>query len=286
MLTATPGQTLVVTEDGIPSDAVVGFQVLKAASGMVALGRSTNGVVERPTNSGNYVITFVAPAENDLFLIVIDWSDGVLAPETTMVKELQITSSTVAAPSELGSIADHAKLSMGGEIWNGLLNSPNYGSSEIALAVATIKSRIFTVDIPTASESTLPELVLDYLGKLTALQLVPAARDFWANAYISITRGDDSSEVVTYPNRATLIDDLRDDLLRAVRALEPLVIPIIDNPRMIASTNGPAIDEDENSFYVTADPRTFPPAETFPYNPLYFPYGLAELRRRRQELVG
>ncbi len=103
--TTSPGQTTVLTEQGLPTGAVVGFQILKAATGTVAIARTTTGVIERPTGSGNYVLNFIAPVDGDLYLVVSDWSGGVLAPETSRVSELIVMSWRVLANGAMLEVA-------------------------------------------------------------------------------------------------------------------------------------------------------------------------------------
>lgn len=263
MQTTNPGSTTTVTFDGIPADAVVGFQVLNAATGLVAIGRTETGVVQRPPGSGNYVAIFVAPVEGDLYLVVADWSAGVLTPETSQVKELQVTTAVQVGESGLGIIADYAKPRLGGETWKSLRDSAEFGPSEITRVVELVKRRAM-LNPPSADlENTLDPLVLDYLGILTALALIPAARDYWASQYISQSTGDDPTETVTYTNRSEMVDKLRDDLMRALPAAQALAIPLLDSPRLAAADNGPCIDEDEDD-RVMSDPRNFPRAVDFP----------------------
>lgn len=266
MHTTSPGKTTVITLSDLPSGQIVGIQVIKAANGLVSIGRTTTGVVERPPGSGAYVVTFVAPAEGDLFLLVADWSGGVISDSTTRVEELNVTAEVQPGSSGLGYVADYTKMYLGGETWRGLADSLNYGTPFIARAIEVVKRRVFTNPPDTANENTLPVLVLDYLGICAALELIPAARDWWMNQHISISEGDDPTEIVTYANRAALMKDLQDDLLRRLPAARDLALPLIDDPVLTALSDVPAIDEDDDLSRVTADPRHFPGAGTFPYD--------------------
>jgi hypothetical protein len=48
LLTAGPGETVTIAQSEIPTGQVVGYQVIKAVSGSVAIGRTTTGVVGAP----------------------------------------------------------------------------------------------------------------------------------------------------------------------------------------------------------------------------------------------
>jgi hypothetical protein len=266
LLTVQAGQPVTITESGIPTGSMVGFQVMKALSGTITQGRTTAGVVERPAASGNFVIPFTAPVEGELYLVVVDWTGGVLAPETTRVTELQVVvGATAASPTGLGEIADWAKASLGGETWNGLIDSPNYGASYVAKAILAVKERVMTVPPATVDEGTLSVLVLSYLGKLVALQLMPAARDYWGNQTQSVSIGDDPIEIATYPNRNTMLDALKEDLVAQVVEEQAKALELLGTAVRVIASRGPMIDEDFDDARVTDDPRTFPRSDTFPY---------------------
>lgn len=262
MDTANPGQITTLAEAGLPTGATVGFQVIRAASGLVAIARTTAGVIERPVGSGNYVINFNAPPEGDLYLVVVDWTDGVLAPETTRVRDLQVTTTVLPGSSGLGAIADYVLMHLGGETWNALKSSPNYGETQIVLAIETVKARVMATPPPTAVEGDLPALVKDYLGICSALALIPAARDLWGSAELSRVVGDEAKEIVTYVNRANMMDDLAADLMKRLPSAQALAIPLLDTPVLLSVDDGPSIDE-EDDCRVTADPRAFPTADEF-----------------------
>lgn len=257
MDTFSPGSTATITQTGLPSGAAVGFQVLKANSNTVAIGRTAAGVTERPAGTGNYVFNFIVPAEGDLYLLVIDWNAGVMDPLLSRVVEFTATETAQVGSTGLGAVADYASVNLGGETWNALRTATNFGDTQIARAVEIIKSRALNNTVVTADEAALPGRVLDYLGVLAALELIPAARDNWAQSETSRTFQSDPTEMVTFVNRAQVINDLRNELLSRLPAIEKLALPLIDSPLVQATSSGPAIDEDDDC-RVTADPRRFP----------------------------
>jgi hypothetical protein len=265
MVIVGPGETITVSQSGIPTGQTVGIQVIKAATGAVSLGRFTIDVVERPSGSGNYVSTFVAPVEADLYLVVLDWNNGVLTPTKSVVQEMQVTSSVLQADTGLGEIADYVKTYIGGETFTLLLESPNYGPSFISLAIDVIKHRMMTSVVLTINENTLPVVVLSYFGKLAALQLMSAVRDIWSTKAQSKALGNDPVETISYPSRTAILDAIEESLLRQVREEQAAVLPLIPTPNLILASRGPAIDEDEDDGRVTSDPRVFPRLYEFPY---------------------
>lgn len=266
MQNTRPGETTITSFPGLPTGVLVGVQVIKATTGTVAVGRFTLGVAERPAGSGNYVAIYSAPADGDIYLVVADWSGGTLTPETTSIIELKVSTEVQPGDSGLGAIADYAKMHLGGETWKALLDSDNFGAADLTQGINVIKTRAMATPPDTAGESALDPRVLDYLGMLVAIALIPAARDYWGSQQISLTRGDDSSETVTYANRTTMMNALRDDLMRDLPAVRMAALPFMDSPPVEASADGPVIDEDDDCGHVTKDPRRFPRESTFPYH--------------------
>lgn len=267
MENVNPGQTTILSESGLPSGVAVGFQVIRAANGTVAVAWTNTGVIERPLGSGNYVITFVAPVEGDLYLVVIDWNNGVLTPETTRVVDLKVTSEVLPGTTGLGAVADYVHMLLGGETWKGLtVPTGNYGEGFVVQAIELVKEQIFQDPPAMANEHLLPKRVLHYVAICAALQLIPAAIDFWGSQITSKSVGNDPTEVVTYVNRANLMKDLRDELMRQRVAAQAAALPLIDLPILRDASDGPAIDEDDDMHRATADPRDFPTADEFPFH--------------------
>lgn len=256
--TSQPGAMATIAATGLPPGLDMGFQIRKAASGLVSIAR----IPAPEATPGAYVATFVAPAEPDLYLAIFDWNEGTLTPEESATYDFIVQGIATVEHTGFGSIADHARLSLGGEAWTGLMNSPSFGPDTIKLAVDAVKAR--TLADYEAAEDSLPKVVLSYLGKLVALELLPAARSWWGNQIIQQAVGDDPREVTTYANRDKMLDELESLLLRQVSREQPLALQLIPEPVLAMVDSGPEIDEDDNSHFVTDDPRTFPALGEFP----------------------
>ncbi len=181
-------------------------------------------------------------------------------------------SDPVASPPDASlvtyqTVGGYTKMHMGGENWAILTTSESYGESSVLLAIEVVKRRVMAAPPTTALEYTLGPLVLDYLGILSAISLLPAARDAWASRTITQTIGNDPREITVFTDRAKGIDALIDELLRQLPAIQAAALPELDQP-VSGSTGQPGIDEDDD-YKVTDDPRLFPPAEFFPYPPPY-----------------
>ena len=191
-------------------------------------------------------------------------------PDKTIGEEIYVEADPISSAPLMASVADYVRMYLGAQTWDlltGVEQQVSYGAGTVTLAIETVKRRVMTNPPITPLESTLNPLVLDYLGILSALQLIPAAKDAWGSKIISSSVGHDPSEIKTYTDRAKLIEAIQDDLLRRLPAIQAIAAPHIDTPTPTANRSQPATDElyDER---VTVDPRTFPPASTYPdYDP-------------------
>lgn len=170
---------------------------------------------------------------------------------------------TSSAPYQ-PSVVDFVRLYLGGQNWAVLFDSPNFGIDNMLLAVELVKRRVLPTPVSPAGEAALNIHVLAYLGILSALELLPATHDAWKDKLITRSTGNDPSEITTYTDRARAIEFLQDMLLRRVPGLLAAAKPFLDlTINLPASVAG--IDEDSDDLRVTDDPRTFPPAWSFPY---------------------
>lgn len=137
------------------------------------------------------------------------------------------------------------------------------GDAYMQGVIEVVKYRVLDDIVLAADESSLNPLVINYLGKLVALELIPAGLDYWLDQHQQISaQGTDES--VSYPDRVNALKKLEESLIAQVRRDEPLVLPLITNGRAQSTLSGPAIDVNTDQ-KVTEDPGEFPPISTFPF---------------------
>lgn len=273
MIHSLPSDDLVVSFGELPTGLVgsftpLGVQIQRAVNGTVVSARTQDGILEVPSGSGNYVVSLVAPPELDDYIIVLDWAAGIIAPITSRVEDLQVTISLPIVPTAMGLVADATKSHLGAT-YDGLMESNHYGSTFVMLKISVVKSRILKNPPAVIDESSLHALVIDYLGKLAALELIPAAYSYWAEQAQTESTGSDPSESISYPDRIRTLEGIQEELLRQIRHDEALIGPLLIDPRLVEATvSGPSIDEPYDC-HVTADPRCYPRYSDFPYHPRY-----------------
>lgn len=102
----------------------------------------------------------------------------------------------------MGAVTDQVKRHVPGS-YRAMVSTPNqyFGITDLQGVADYVKFRLFGTAVAPAAEASLYDpLLVNFLGKLTTLQFIPAAVDYWGDQLISeSTTG--TSENVTYPDR-------------------------------------------------------------------------------------
>lgn len=139
--------------------------------------------------------------------------------------------------------------------WDALSKDTRFGEELIRSTIDTVKERIMGEVIDPENEGTYPLVVIDYLSKLSAIELINPGIDFWMSQPQSTTTTG-TSEEVTYPARTTELRNLRTNLLAEIKRLEPEVIPLIDYKRISRAPR--ASSNTQNDPFLTPSPQEFP----------------------------
>lgn len=191
------------------------------------------------------------------------------SPDLVEGDQVYVVSDPITSAPSQASVADYTKMWLGGDNWDALQDAANYGPAYVVLAMEAVKRRVLKSPPPAPLEHTLDGRVLDYVGISAAIQLGTALRAFWASQIISRSVGNDPVEVEVYTDRAKLVGDLVDDLLRRLPAIQAAAAPAIDDPVVSSSLGQPGIDELYDVDRTTEDPRVFPTARNFPFDGPY-----------------
>jgi hypothetical protein len=111
--------------------------------------------------------------------------------------------------------------------WDALRKLADYGDPELQRKIDVVKLRVLGAALPVESEAALDVRVADYIGKLVAIEVIPAAIDFWMDQVQSTTIGRGAEEIQTFPNRISAMQARLTYLERAVEKLESSIIAII-----------------------------------------------------------
>lgn len=113
--------------------------------------------------------------------------------------------------------------------WDALRSYDAYGDLELQEKVEIVKLNVLGYVVAVADEANLDRRVLDYLGKLVAIEVIPAAIDYWTDQIVSQTaRG--SNEVQTFPNRIQALERKLDFLQERVEAMYLQIQDLVGSP--------------------------------------------------------
>lgn len=156
--------------------------------------------------------------------------------------------------AQLGKVADLARQHMP-VTWDRLAQDVRYGNRMLKDRVDVTKYRLFGTVVAASAESTTYDLfVLDYLGKVVAYSLIPAAIEYWTDSHQSLS-ATGTAETVSYPDRLRALENLGKRLAAEITDMQPDVDAIVPHTRR--RTGGYAA-VDTTGPLVTSDPGAFP----------------------------
>jgi hypothetical protein len=143
------------------------------------------------------------------------------------------------------------------ETWAALAAAPSFGPSALERRLNTLMYRAFGAVLDETEQSALSPVLVSYLGKKLALDIITPGIDYWSKQAISLSAGERESKA--YKDRAEDLKQLRLLLLNDTAALLAEVeaeLPLV--PRRTTDTarvqqSGLLLP------HVTADPMGFPP---------------------------
>ena len=142
------------------------------------------------------------------------------------------------------------------ETWAALLASPNFGSAALDRRLNTLMSRAFGAVLDEVEQEALSPVMISYMGKRLAIDIIIPGIDFWSKQALSLSAGERESKA--FKDRAEDLKELRKQLVADAAALLPEVeadLPWV--PRRLTDTAKvqPAGFLEP---HVTADPFGFP----------------------------
>jgi hypothetical protein len=143
------------------------------------------------------------------------------------------------------------------ETWAALSAATSFGDAALERRLNTLMYRAFGAVMDEAEQAQLSPVMISYLGKKLALDIITPGIDFWSKQAISHSAGERESKA--YKDRAEDLKQLRLLLLEDTAALLPEVeaeLPWVPR-RMtdVARVQASGLLEP----HVTADPLSFPP---------------------------
>jgi hypothetical protein len=141
------------------------------------------------------------------------------------------------------------------ETWDKLLQAPTFGEEALQRRLDVLTYRAFGASLDEDEQELLDPVLVSYLGKRLALDLIIPGIDYWSKQALSLSAGE--RETKAYKDRAEDLKELRKLLLEDTSKMLPeVVLPQIPRP---AADTVRVLESGFSTVHVTADPMGFPP---------------------------
>lgn len=140
--------------------------------------------------------------------------------------------------------------------WDALTSDGRFGEERLLAKADLVKDRIFGEVKDADEEAAAYNIQLRaYAGKVTAIEIIGAAIDFWMDKSLTITV-DSPKEMKTYESRIKALQQQKKDLIAETRRLWVEVEGLLPTPS--TSMAGVPGLSSINTELLTPDPATFP----------------------------
>lgn len=138
--------------------------------------------------------------------------------------------------------------------WDALSQDARYGETRLRETIDYMKFVVLGKTVAPSAEAAQPLIVVDYIAKLTAIELCTAGIDFWMNEPVSESASG-TNEYHVFVDRAAALEKQRARLVEDTRRVAPQIADIVDfrafSPRRPLSST---IDDP----FLTPSPQEFP----------------------------
>lgn len=186
-------------------------------------------------------------------------------PEFTIVVDTHTPGDGV----EVGAIALRAREYLPVS-YDALVRDARYGERLIQNRISAVKYRLFATVISPSLEATTYDLfVQEFVGKMSCLQIIPAAIDYWTDQHTSVSTTG-TQESVAFPDRIRSLQALQEWLVAEVKRDKPDIDAIIG---VTIRRRGRYPKVSTTRDLVTSDPGCFPPTFGTPLpSNIYVPF--------------
>lgn len=139
--------------------------------------------------------------------------------------------------------------------WDALSGDARYGDGLLQSSVDTAKESVLGQVILPADELSLPLIVINFVAKIVALEVIPAGIDFWMSEPIGLaTTG--TNEAISYVDRPAQLGKLRDMLLQETRTDATDIAGVVGYRRSSSRSRMKISTPDD--LFLTPSPQEFP----------------------------
>jgi hypothetical protein len=139
--------------------------------------------------------------------------------------------------------------------WDRLVRSPIYGIEVLEEKIQMAKYLVLPEALASAPEASYSFLLKNYVSKVAALEIIPAAIDYWMSEKVTVSNTG-TNETVSYADRTIPLRELASYLMKEIARLKPLIGKEIQSTA--PDGTGPAISQ--AGPLVTSNPWDWQPA--------------------------
>lgn len=132
--------------------------------------------------------------------------------------------------------------------WSHLENA--LGDDVIQREIEVVKKTVFGTDVTVAEESNYDIRIQAYIGKLSAIQIIPRAIEYWMNQHQSLS-ATGTNENVSFPDRVDALWKLYERLLREVARDKEEIEVVIGIPTLKPLTGVPGVSGGTDEGFTT-----------------------------------
>lgn len=181
---------------------------------------------------------------------VFEWLTS--GPSIRQGGEFDVKGSLIASP--IHGLVGRSVASIIPLTWDNLKNSPIYGEAQLSRRIEATKHRLLGVTMAESDESGWSVLLVDYISKCCALDLIPTAIEFWMRQKITITTTG-TSETTSFSDPIPALRDLQ-------KRLTVEVAQLAGSPDIVALSTqrgeAPGLSGNDDDTFVTENPFDFP----------------------------
>lgn len=142
------------------------------------------------------------------------------------------------------------------ETWRALESASDYGDPFLERKVTSVIVRLFGEEISSDVQSALDKRVIDFAGKLVALEIINPGIDWWSKQPLTIG-ATGRNENKGYNDRSAALRELRVALLEQTRVMWAEVEQLLPGNRVRTVGNVPRVRDIANAH--TPNPYDFEP---------------------------
>ena len=142
------------------------------------------------------------------------------------------------------------------ETWDSLLEAQTFGEPALERRLNTLMYRAFGAVLDDAEQALLDPILVSYLGKRLALELIIPGIDYWSKQVLSLSAGERESKA--YKDRAEDLKELRKLLLDETSKMLPEIEGLLPQIPRRATDRARVQQAGLLTEHVTSDPFEFP----------------------------